>query len=239
VTERDIPTPPPIGTVEIETPGQDRAGARMPAEDERTERPPAAATGEPDRSVASEPIAPTKHAAQERSEERSAAEKPAPQAFDEAAPEASLKSERQFAAAPGEGAKQAPKVLAQPQAPSASREEAPIALGSKRMRVDSLPASGRAQGVPFTTLNTVRATPPTSPSPVESLLARDARLWPRREAPEERPRLAALATDLLGHRQDPRARDRAREYLAFLASTSADSAETAHWQALLRSVEER
>jgi hypothetical protein len=105
------------------------------------------------------------------------------------------------------------------------------------MRVDSLAVSGRAQG--FTLHDTHRPTPPAALAPVESLLARDARLWPRRSAPDERPKLAALAADLVAQRQDSRARARAREYLAYLASTSTDPAETEHWRALLRSVEER
>ena len=83
----------------------------------------------------------------------------------------------------------------------------------------------------------VQLTPSTPP--VDSLLALDARLWPRRDDPALRAQMATLASDLAARAGDPRARPRAVAWLEHLAATSSDASERERWQRMLGSLGDR
>lgn len=107
-----------------------------------------------------------------------------------------------------------PSTLSQPVAPSAGAMKQ--SQGVVHLRQPSL------------------AVPP--PAPVDSLLAADLRLWERHEDPAVRMQLEQLATQLAGRRHDPRAVARARERLAWLASTTTNAAERERWLAIERNL---
>jgi hypothetical protein len=79
-----------------------------------------------------------------------------------------------------------------------------------------------------------RATSADPDPGLERWLVLDALLWPRRGAADLVPAVETLAERFASRAEDPRARERARLYLAWLSDRSDSAAERERWQSLLR-----